>query len=182
MEITQGKVLIAQPFLNDGYFKRAVILLAEHNHYGSMGFVMNKPMNLFIKDVLPDYPDLKQPLFYGGPVGQDQLFFVHRFGNEIHNSLPVSNGFYWGGDFTDVLNLLRSKKISNKDIKFFIGYAGWEAQQIEDEYREKAWFSADADYKNLMDQVPQNIWGNELKKMGSNYGLLADFPEDPSLN
>src|ERR1700741_1617772 len=161
-EISQGKILIAQPFLNDGHFKRSVILLAEHNEYGSMGFVMNTPMNLKIKDVLPNFPDLDQPLFYGGPVAENQLFFVHKAGSKIKDALPITSGYYWGGDFEDVVKLLKSKKLKSGDIKFFIGYSGWDPQQIESELREKAWFVNEADYKNIMTEYAGDTWANEL--------------------
>jgi putative transcriptional regulator len=181
-EISQGKILIAQPFLNDGHFKRSVILLAEHNENGSMGFIVNRPMNLKLKDVLPNLPDLMQPLFYGGPVAENQLFFVHRAADRIKDSLPVSGGYYWSGDFEDVVRLLQNKELSPLDIKFFIGYSGWEAEQLENELTQKAWFIAEADYRNLMKENATVIWSNELKKLGTNFAVLANFPEEPSLN
>lgn len=182
MEIEQGKVLIAQPLLNDGHFKRTVILLSEYNEYGSMGFVMNKPLHIYLKDVLPDLPDMLYPLYYGGPVAQNQLFFIHKAGKKIKNSLPISGKFFWGGDFEDVLKLLRAKEITGSEIKFFVGYSGWEPEQLKNEMEQKAWFLTDADYNNLMNESPVEIWGNELKKMGNNYAVFTNFPEEPSLN
>ncbi|HEY1039969.1 MAG TPA: YqgE/AlgH family protein [Bacteroidia bacterium] len=179
----QGKILIAQPFLNDGYFKRSVILLTEHNEYGTMGFVMNKPMHLKLKDVLPMFPDLLHPLFKGGPVADNQLFFVHRYGADITNSMPIGrDGWFWGGNFEDVIKLLRENQVSNSDIRFFIGYSGWEANQLEIELEDKAWFVNEPDYTILMDEDAEHAWGNELKRMGSNFAVLGNFPEDPSMN
>ncbi|MFL5753297.1 MAG: YqgE/AlgH family protein [Bacteroidia bacterium] len=178
----QGKILIAQPFLNDGYFKRTVILLAEHNEYGSMGFIVNRPMNLKIKDVLPVFPDFKQPLFYGGPVAESQLFFIHKEGERIKDALPIGNGYYWGGDFQDVVELLKENALDSNAIKFFVGYSGWEPQQMETEIQEKAWFINHADYKNIMSEETVDTWANELKKLGTNYAVLANFPEEPGLN
>lgn len=180
--ISQGKILIAQPFLNDGYFKRSVILLAEHNEYGSLGFIVNRPMNLGLKDVLPNLPELKQPLFYGGPVAQNQLFFIHREGSRIKDALPISDNYYWGGDFEDVLTLLKEDQLSSDAIKFFVGYAGWDPQQLDNEMEEKAWFVNKADYKNVMSVSTSDTWSSELAKLGSNYAVLANFPENPGLN
>lgn len=183
INVQQGKLLVAQPFLNDGYFNRAVILLAEHNSYGSMGFVMNKPMHLRLKDVLPMFPDLMHPLYKGGPVADNQLFFIHRFGIEINNSMPVAaSGWYWGGDFEDVVKLLRESKIGINDIRFFVGYSGWEAEQLSEELDGKSWFVVNPDFELLMNEEPETAWGAELKRMGSNYAVLGDFPEDPSMN
>lgn len=183
MQVLQGKILIAQPFLNDGQFKRSVILITEHNEHGTMGFVMNKRMNLRFKDVLPGFNDIHQPLFKGGPVADNQLFFIHRFATEIANGMPIGeSGWYWGGDFTDVVRLLKERKAGFDDIHFFIGYAGWEAGQLENELEEKAWFVSDANFESLFNERFEDIWGNELKRLGSNYAVLANFPEDPSLN
>jgi putative transcriptional regulator len=182
MIAAQGKILVAQPFLNDGYFKRSVILLTEHNEHGTMGFIMNKPMHLKLKDVLPMFPDLFNPLYKGGPVADNQLFFIHRF-EEINNSMPIANsGWFWGGDFEDVIKLVREKGANNKDIRFFIGYAGWETDQLKDELTNKSWFVTSAEYPLLMNENADGIWGKELKRMGSNYAILGDFPEDPSMN
>ncbi len=182
MEIAQGKILIAQPFLNDGNFKRTVILLSEHNDYGTMGFVVNRPMHLRLKDVLPDFPDLLNPLYYGGPVAPNQLFFIHRAADRIKNSMPITKKYCWGGDFEDVIRLVRSRELSGKEVKFFVGYAGWEPHQLDTEMEQKAWFLADTDYHNIMLDNASEIWGNELRRMGSNYAVFSNFPDDPSLN
>lgn len=183
MQVKQGKILISQPFSNDGFFKRTVILLAEHNEHGTMGFVMNRPIHLRLKDVLPMFPDLMHPLYNGGPVADNQLFFIHRFGLDIANSMPIAeSGWYWGGNFEDVVILLRDRKISADDIRFFIGYSGWEKDQLENELEHKAWFVGEADYEILMSQQPEMCWGDSLKQLGSNYAILGNFPEDPSMN
>jgi putative transcriptional regulator len=181
-EVGQGKILIAQPFLNDGYFKRSVIVLAEHNEYGSMGFIVNRPMNLKMKDVLPNFPGFMQPLFYGGPVAQNQLFFIHKAGDKIKDALRINDTYFWGGDFEDVVELLKQGALTSTDIKFFVGYAGWEPQQLENEMQDKAWFVNQADFKSIMSEETADTWGNELKKLGSNYAVLANFPEEPGLN
>lgn len=181
--VRQGNILIAQPFLNDGYFKRTVVLLTEHNEHGTMGFVFNKPMHLKLKDVLPMFPDFSQPLYRGGPVADNQLFFIHNRGLDIDNSMPIGeSGWYWGGSFEDVVVLLKEDRISNDEIRFFIGYSGWEADQLNTEIEQKSWFVAEADYSNLFNEEPHQTWPNELKRMGSNFAILGNFPEDPSLN
>lgn len=181
--VEQGKILIAQPFQNDGYFKRTVILLTEHNEHGTMGFVCNKPMHLKLKDVLPMFPDFSHPLYKGGPVADNQLFFIHSKGLEIDNSIPIGeSGWYWGGSFEDVVMLLKENRITEEEIRFFIGYTGWETKQLEEEIEHKSWFVANADYANLFNEDSNQTWPIELKRMGSNFAILGNFPEDPSLN
>lgn len=183
MKAEQGKILIAQPFLNDGWFKRAVILITEHNEHGTMGFVMNRFANLRLKDVLPQQTSHKTPLFYGGPVGQNQLFYVHSYGEKLNESLPIDEKYSWGGDFTALMQLIQSKsEVYDSQIRFFIGYAGWEPGQLEKELEQNAWFVNEPDYENLFNADYGAMWGNELKRLGTNWSVLANFPEDPSLN
>jgi putative transcriptional regulator len=183
MKLEQGKLLIAQPFLNDGWFKRSVILITEHNEHGTMGFVLNRFANLTLKDVLPGQIQSKLPLFYGGPVGQNQMFYIHTLGKKIKESLPINSKYFWGGDFTELVSLLNEdeKKLS-KNIRFFIGYAGWEPGQLDKELEQNAWFVNDPDSFSYLQSESADIWGRELKRLGTNWSVLANFPEDPSLN
>lgn len=75
----KGKILISEPFLQDAYFQRSVVLLVEHNHNGSMGFVVNKPTGLIVNDF---FPELKKspviPIYLGGPVSSNRLFLSIR--------------------------------------------------------------------------------------------------------
>ncbi len=182
MEIEPGKILIAQPFLCDDDFKRSVILISEHNDMGSMGFIINKPTPLRIKDVLPNVPDLNYTIYYGGPVAPNQLFFIYQFHSPVEDSLPISQGFYWGGDFNEIIRLLRENEIVSGSIRFFVGYSGWGPQQLMDEIDQNAWYLRTANYKNLMQDNSLDIWGNELKNMGGNFAVFSNLPDDPSLN
>ena len=103
MRILQGEILVARPLLNDGDFKRTVVLLAEHNKHGSLGFIMNKPMFLTLKDVVPNVHDLSLPVYYGGPVAPNQLFYVHTVGKIITGSVHIQQNYYWSGNFSEII-------------------------------------------------------------------------------
>src|SRR4029077_16781585 len=98
----KGKILISEPFLNDPNFKRTIILLAEHNEEGSIGFILNKPTNLKIKDTIEDFPEFDAIVYYGGPVQLNTLQFIHKAGDIIEGSLEIADGLFWGGSF-DIL-------------------------------------------------------------------------------
>jgi putative transcriptional regulator len=181
-DIRQNKILVAQPFLPDPFFRRAVVLMAEHNDEGSVGFVMNKPLKMRVKDLLTNLKEADFPLYHGGPVSQDQLFFIHRLGTKIQESVHIGNGYYWNGNYADLISLIYKKQLRASDVKFFIGYSGWGEGQLEGELDHNSWFIADADYKNLMRDASSEIWGAELKKMGSKFATLAQFPDDPWMN
>jgi len=180
--ISQNKILVAQPFLQDPFFRRAVILLTEHNEEGSMGFIMNKPLKVQVKDLITNLTEADFPLYLGGPVAQDQLFFVHKLSNNISDSVYIGENYYWNGNYSDLINLIVKKTIKIKDIKFFIGYSGWGEGQLASELESTSWLVADADYTNIMIDGSSEIWGNELKKMGNKHASLSKFPDDPYLN
>ncbi|MGZ3862709.1 MAG: YqgE/AlgH family protein [Bacteroidia bacterium] len=182
MNNLQGQILVARPFLNDGEFKRTVIFLAEHNDQGSLGFILNKPMHLTLKDVLPGMDDLKIPVYYGGPVAQNQLFYVHTAGKEIKNSLHIQSNYYWSGDFAEVIDMLKTRRMSPSQIRFFIGYSGWGEQQLEKELNEKAWANLDSFTTEILNKHPEDMWREQVARLGANYKVFADTPQEPSLN
>ena len=71
--LEKGRLLVSVPFNSDGYFDRTVILLVEHNSEGAMGFILNRPMHVYLKDVLPDLSGCRHVLHNGGPVGLETL-------------------------------------------------------------------------------------------------------------
>jgi putative transcriptional regulator len=182
MEILQGQILVARPLLNDGDFKRTVILLAEHNEEGSLGFVLNRPMHLNLKDVLPGMENLKIPVYYGGPIAQNQLFYIHTAGKEISNSIHIQNNYYWSGSFLEITDKLKSGELSPTEIKFFIGYSGWGAGQLAEELEEKTWGLLDSYTAEFLNKHPDDIWPDQVTRLGKNYKVFADIAQDPSLN
>ncbi len=103
---SKGKILISEPLLSDNYFKRSVVLLAEHNEEGSFGIILNKPMDNKFNEILKDFPDFGGPLYLGGPVSNSSLFFIHTLGDVIENSQEIMDGLYWGGDIESVKELI----------------------------------------------------------------------------
>lgn len=103
----KGKLLIAEPALTGGdvSFNRSVVLLAEHNDEGgSVGFILNKPLEYYINDLISEI-SLPFQVYNGGPVEQDNLYFIHRVPELIENSIEISDGIYWGGDFEKIIDL-----------------------------------------------------------------------------
>lgn len=182
MKILQGQILVAKPLLNDGDFKRTVVLLAEHTEQGSLGFVLNKPMHLNLKDVLPGLDDLKIPIYYGGPIAQNQLFYVHTAGKEISNSIHIQNNYYWSGSFLEITDKLKSGEMNPAQIRFFIGYSGWGAGQLADELDEKVWGLLDSYTTEFLNKHADDIWPEQVTRLGKNYKVFADIAQEPSLN
>lgn len=181
-ELKSGVTLISEPFLVDPNFSRTVILLAEYNPSdGSIGFVMNRKSELTLSDVVEDFPDFDGELFIGGPVGHNQLFFIHTAGDVIHSTKEIAPGLYWGGDFDQVCTLIEAGLLNSKSIRFFIGYSGWGTGQLEAEITERAWIVSQAPSELLMIDN-EAYWKKMLESLGNEFKIMASFPEDPSLN
>ena len=94
----------------------------------------------------------------------------------------ISEGIYWGGDFTKVVQLLNTHQLTNKDIRFFLGYSGWGEGQLEDEMKQKSWISSAATKKLIFTGDTSNIWKDALKQLGGEYQQMVNYPIDPQLN
>ncbi len=179
---SKGKILISEPLLADNYFKRAVVLLAEHNEDGSFGIIMNKPIENKFNEIVADFPDYGGQLFLGGPVSNSSLFFIHTLGELVDNSLKIMDGLYWGGDIESVRELMLLKQVRSNQIRFCVGYSGWGSKQLEDELLRNSWLVSGLPADILMNTDPDKLWEHALKKMGNEYSYWENFPTDPGLN
>jgi len=182
LEPAKGKVLISEPFLMDNYFKRSIVLLTEHNTEGSIGFVLNKPVDLRINEVIENFPAIDADVALGGPVSTNTLHYLHTLGDIIPNSIPVLGNIYWGGDFEVVERLISSNNLSRGQIRFFLGYSGWSPSQLEDELNENAWVVSELPTDEIMSPMNKHYWTRTLRKMGQKYEMWSNFPENPEMN
>jgi putative transcriptional regulator len=178
----KGRLLIAEPGISEMYFKRSVVLITEHNDEGTIGFVLNKPVDLKLHDALVDFDGFSNDLYLGGPVSKSNLFYIHTLGEKIEGARKILNGLYWGGEFEMIKDLIKSKQAHPSEIKFFIGYSGWDAGQLEAELEVNSWVVAPTNSEEIMTLKTDEIWGQVLKGMGRDIALLAYFPENPLLN
>ena len=181
-QATQGKLLISEPFLFDPNFKRTVVLLAEHNEEGSVGFILNRPIEVSVAEALDDFPDFDSNLFFGGPVGQNNLFYIHTLGDKLTGSKEIIKGIFWGGDFEHLKLMIDAGQVDPKQIQFFAGYSGWAPEQLDRELKEKSWIVADTRAEQVMKGRNKEFWSEVLKDLGNKFAIMANFPEDPSLN
>lgn len=179
---SRGKILISEPFLCDATFGRSVVLLVDHTDEGSMGLIMNKKLPLLVNDVVKEFKYLEDiPLYKGGPIGTDTLFYLHTL-SDITGALPVSNGLYLNGDFEALKRrILQGYDIQGK-VRFFLGYSGWECEQLIEEIKENTWIVAKEDPSFLLEGQTKDMWKNTLGKLGNKYETWSRFPQVPSLN
>ena len=183
-KLSNGKLLVADPsIIGDFSFTRAVILLADHNDEGSVGFILNKPM---MHDLRTFVPEISQPflVFEGGPVDQDRLYYIHSRRDCIPNSKPISKELAWGGDFDVIKAMINSGELSSEDIKFFLGYSGWSCDQLKNEIKKKTWIVFDDGDKkaNISKSNDASFWKSKMMRLGGRYILWANSPSHPHLN
>jgi putative transcriptional regulator len=182
-KIEKGHLLIAEPFISgDLSFNRSVILLADHNDNGSIGFIINKPLKYTLHDLIPDI-DANFRIYNGGPVERDNLYFIHNIPNLIPNSIEISNGIYWGGEYETAKVLINKGKIAKNNIRFFLGYTGWEEKQLESEMEENSWIITKNSYENkIIGKSTLDFWKKQIMELGGNYQIWSNSPENPTLN
>ncbi|HEY9260582.1 YqgE/AlgH family protein [Chitinophaga sp.] len=129
----------ATALLDDSFFEQAILVIAECNEKGAMGFVINKVFPRRFNELEEFKHSIPFPLYEGGPVDQEHLYFVHRRPDLIGGGVLVADDLYLGGDFKAAVTQLNNKTISVDDIRLFIGYCGWDAQELEAEIAEGSW-------------------------------------------
>ena len=176
----KGKVLISQPFMMDGCFRRSVVLLTEYSENSVTGFVLNKPLNVTTDDLMDDFPVARAQLSIGGPVATNTLHYLHTF-RHIPNAIEIVKGIYWGGNFEKIRQLLEMSVMKPEDIRFFLGYSGWSKGQLDDELKTNSWLVGDIRPSQII-SPPRDLWQKSVKSMGEPYHLWVTFPENPGHN
>ncbi len=182
-KLKKGRLLIAEPsIIGDLSFNRSVILLADHNEKGSIGFIINKPLKFTIHDLLPEIKATFK-IYNGGPVTQDNLYFIHNIPDLIPNSVEISNGIFWGGEYKTTKELINNGKITKDNIRFFLGYTGWDKGQLKTEMEESSWILTKNNYENkIIGKSASHFWKKQIMELGGEYLVWSNAPENPSLN
>jgi putative transcriptional regulator len=171
-----GQILIAQPFMGDPNFKKAVVLICDYEmSHGVMGFVLNKPIDMKVDQLLPDFPPFDFDVYFGGPVGHDTIHYVHTKGDLLEGSLKIREGLYWGGNFEKLKFLISNKVISDQDIKFFVGYSGWSQGQLSGELEMGSWVVDEMDNNYLINIPHDQLWKSSMENKGDSFGIIAEM-------
>jgi putative transcriptional regulator len=178
-----GRLLISEPFLADPNFKRSVVLLSDYGEGGAMGFILNQPSDLLVKDLIPDLAEANFPIYIGGPVEVDTIHFIHCCHGKMNSGELIADGIYWGGDFETLKILVNTGQIEEHEVKFFLGYAGWGFKQLEEELATNTWIVSDQYHQDtVFSNNEEELWKEVIINLGAKYAHLSNFPIDPSLN
>jgi putative transcriptional regulator len=182
-KLKKGKLLIAEPSLiGDMSFNRSVVFLANHSKNGSVGFIINKPLKYTINDLIPDITEAFK-VYNGGPVEQDNLYFIHNVPDLIPNSTEIANGIFWGGEYDITKDLINSNKITKKNIRFFLGYTGWSEEQLQTEIEDKYWvITKNNDGSKIIGKSTEKFWKKKMLELGGEYLIWVNTPTNPTFN
>jgi putative transcriptional regulator len=178
----KGKILISEPFLPDTFFNRSIVYLTDHSSQGSVGFILNKKLDLQVSAAIEGFESWDENLSLGGPVAPDTLHYLHNLGDLIPKSVLVEGNIFWGGDIDSIRELIKTGKINKSQIRFFLGYSGWSAGQLERELKENSWVIAKVNSNIVLNNSGDDIWKKVLRGFKNKYKMWADFPDSPEMN
>jgi putative transcriptional regulator len=179
-----GRLLVATPSLRSPTFNRTVVLLLDHGDDGALGVVLNRPMQVEVAAVLPDWQaHLTAPgvLFEGGPVARDSALGLAS----VPGDAPEPPGVRRISGSLGLVDLDASPedvvpRVSG--LRIFAGYAGWAGGQLEAELAEGSWYVVDGEARDAFVDDPHTLWRDVLRRQRGDLAYVASFPPDPSLN
>ena len=178
MKPSKGCVLLAEPFMTDDHFSRSVIYLCEHNNEGSYGFILNNKLDLTLDQIIPDQNLPKLDVSYGGPVHASNLFFIHQYGEMVNESVKLDTNLWTGGDFEQLIELIKINAIDVNKIRFFLGYSGWSSEQLDSEMKSRSWIVTNY-INNKLFEYNSDLWKTILIKKGGEFKAISNFPLNP---
>ena len=183
-EPQRGALLIAKPTVDDTCFSRAAIITVNHSKRGSMGLIINKPSGLTLNEAIDGLlTDEDIPLYLGGPVNTELLFYIHTLGDIITGAKPIGNGMFVGGSYDAMKRYINSGAPVNGNVKFMLGYSGWAASQLNAEIGMHDWaVSYDVDTAVVLSNHHEDIWQQLVTRLGERYKMWKNWPSDLSMN
>lgn len=184
--LERGSVLISSPLLEDPNFKRTAVLLLDRDASGGhIGLVLNRRLDLTLADIcqMPGPAD-GMSLYNGGPVDLQRMFWLHTLGDSLPGSLEVLPGLYVGGDYDSLVAMFMADKDLTDKVKFYLGYSGWEASQLQKEVESNAWgvLGNILEPHILLELEGDELWHQLCLRLGPGFRHWGIFPSDPNLN
>lgn len=177
-----GKILISEPYLADMFFNKTIIYIVGHSEAGSVGFILNKRLDIQVREAVSGFEKCTDFLSIGGPVSPETLHYIHKRGDLIPDSVKVADNIFWGGDIDAVRSLVRDNRLGASDIRFFLGYSGWSGGQLAKELNEDSWLAVKPATDVLFREGIDVNWKTVVGRLGNKYRVWAYFPESPDLN
>ena len=173
-----GQLLLAHPAMRDPNFARAVVLLSAHKSEGAMGVVLNRPQRRQLAELNQAFavgPLAGVPLYSGGPVEPEQLILVSWQWLKAESAFQL----HFGIEPEKAAELVGTPGVV---LRAFLGYAGWSKGQLENEMKQDTWIVSAVDGAQLEQADDVGLWRNILGAIDPELRLLANEPDDPTVN
>lgn len=185
-------LLISMPQMLDPNFNQTVSLLSEFNSKGAVALILNRQLEIKLRDVLsPDFrkqfdldPDIAKavretPVFWGGPVDIQQGLILHNCLEYEEESVEIQPNLYITGSIHVLKNLLKLQTTGkqNLNFRFLLGYAGWGAHQLEQEMADSCWMTSDIQ-KFIFDSKPDLMWAQAVQNLGVDISQLTSVSQE----
>lgn len=181
-----GDLLIAEPLMIDAPFQRSVVAVIENSkNNGAMGLITNHLSPYILSELVDDIScDEDIPIFVGGPVHKERLYYLHILGDLLPDSIEIRNGLYVSGTFNIVKEYINSGEPVNGLIKFFLGYSGWEKGQLRTELDNFDWaVSKKMNPKNILELTGEDMWQSAVETLDPHkYRLWLNCPRSIIMN
>jgi len=179
-----NQFLIAMPGMVDDNFAGSVVYLCEHTDKGALGLVINKPIDIKLKNLFEkveltlDRPDLEdEPVYFGGPVQTERGFVLHEHpvgseGGTYTSSIVIPGGGLEMTTSKDVLEAM-AHGAGPRKVLVTLGYSGWGAGQLEDEIGRNGWLTVDAAPEVIFDTPVAQRYQRALQLLGIDPRMLS---------
>ena len=173
----KNHLIIATPSINDPIFKKSVILICDYDSEGSMGLIINKPINNYLLNNIildSDLEDLSidSKIHLGGPVGLDVGFVIHDSNYATEKTLIISDSLSLTSD-QKIIKDIKHKKGPHQYI-FTLGYAGWDAFQLDNEIKNGDWLIEEATSDFIFNTNHDEKWNLSSKNLGIDLNELSN--------
>lgn len=178
-----GRLLVATPLIGDPNFERTVILVVADGPEGSLGYVLNRPTDVPVADVVEQLaPQAAAPavLFTGGPVGSEFVNALAAGGTTGADIAEAVGG--WPANGWSTLDMDHPAASSVGPVRVFAGSAGWTPGQLHQEVADGAWWLVDGSPDDVLTSDPCGLWARVLRRQPGEMAWFANYPDDPSAN
>lgn len=180
--IKGGTLLLSEPFMLDPSFIRSTCLIVNHvKKEGTFGFILDKKSKYQLADLIEIDEAFQFDVFTGGPVDMNSLFYLHNNNFNLTNAQQITENLYWGGDFDELVMKIETGIVSKDDIKFILGYSGWDGGQLRTEIIENSWI-INNEHQLKLNEDHSGLWQKVLLEMGGIYESFVNLPINPNLN
>ncbi|MBP2339927.1 putative transcriptional regulator [Saccharothrix coeruleofusca] len=185
-EVEPGSLLVAAPSLTDSNFRRTVVYVIDHRGAGTLGVVLNRPSEVAVHDVLPNWgPHVTRPqaVYIGGPVEQKTALCLAALRTgEDHTRLDGVVGVHGPVALVDLDGDPEELLPKVRGLRVFAGYAGWSEGQLAGEIEREDWIVVPGLPDDVLAPANVDLWGRVLRRQGMPTALLATFPSDVKRN